>query len=160
MDRDKAEALGVTASLAGIGAAGLYAAESEGRATRNRQKQIRKNREERRQKKSAKSQARVSAAKTQAAEMKVQRLNDLNPKDLSADDKKIRTQLIKEQNDIIKGNKPKTPPSLLKSLGIRALPGVGAFIAMATAALSSTPAYGQGGKVCRGRSAASSAEKS
>ena len=88
--------------------------------------------------------------------MKVQRLNELNPKDLSADDKKIRTQLIKEQNDIIKGNKPKTPLSLLKSLGLRALPGVGAFIAM----FSSTPAYGQGGKVCRGRSAQRSAEKS
>jgi Flp pilus assembly protein TadB len=155
MDKDKAEALGVTASLAGIGAAGLYAAESEGRASRNRQKQIRKNREERRQKKSAASKARVSAAKTQAAEMAKKRLNDINPKNLSADDKKIRTQLIKEQNDIIKGNKPKTPTSVLKSLGLRALPAVGAFIAM----LSPTPAYGQGGKVCRGRPAQSSAEK-
>jgi len=85
-----------------------------------------------------------------------ERLSNLNPKDLSADDRKIRTQLIKEQNDIIKGNKPKTPPSLLKFLGLRALPAVGAFIAM----LSSTPAYGQGGKVCRGRSAQRSAEKS
>ena len=92
----------------------------------------------------------------QAAEMAKKRLNDINPKNLSADDKKIRTQLIKEQNDIIKGNKPKTPTSVLKSLGLRALPAVGAFIAM----FSSTPAYGQGGKVCRGRSAQGSAEKS
>ena len=160
MDKDKAEALGAATSLAGIGAYGLYEAGSEGRASRNRQKQIRKKREERRQKKSAASQARVSAAKTQAAEMAKKRLNDINPKNLSADDKKIRTQLIKEQNDIIKGNKPKTPTSVLKSLGLRALPGVGAFITMATAAFSSTPAYGQGGKVCRGRPAQGSAEKS
>ena len=156
MDRDKAEALGAAASLAGIGAFGLYEIGSEGRASRKRQKRIRKRKEERRQKRSAASQARVSAAKTQAAEMAKERLSNLNPKDLSADDKKIRTQLIKEQNDIIKGNKPKTPTSLLKSLGLRALPGVGAFIAM----FSSTPAYGQGGKVCRGRSAQRSAEKS
>jgi len=155
MDKDKAEALGVGASLAGIGAAGLYAAESEGRASRKRQKQIQKSREERRQKRSAASQARVSAAKTQAAEMAKERLRDLNPKDLSADDRKIRTQLIKEQNDIIKGNKPKTPLFLLKALGLRALPAVGAFISM----FSSTPAYAQGGKVHRGRSAQSSAEK-
>ena len=151
MDKDKAEALGVTAALAGLGAAGIYEAGSEGRASRKRQKQTKPKKIARQSR-----EAQLKSGMESQAKEKLQRLQSIDPKDLETRDKKIRTQLIKEQKEAIKGNKLKTPTSLLKSLGLRALPAVGAFIAM----FSSTPAYGQGGKVYRGRSAQGSAEKS
>ena len=151
MDKDTLETIAEfgypAAGAAGIGgAAGAYAAKKIDERKQTKPKRSARQRRT----------AQLKAGMESQAKEKLQRLQSINPKDLETRDRKIRTQLIKEQKEAIKGNKIKTPTSLLKSLGLRALPAVGAFIAM----LSPTPAYGQGGKVCRGRSAQGSAEKS
>ena len=61
----------------------------------------------------------------------------------------MRTAYIKEQKNILNDLKPKTAASIAKSIGLKSIPGIGAFIA----AISSTPAYQHGGKVHRGRKA-------
>ena len=72
-----------------------------------------------------------------------------------AEDKKIKTELIKREKDILKGLKPASLAKTAAKIGLKSIPAVGAFLSM----FSSTPAYAHGGKVSRGRSAQGSAEK-
>ena len=71
--------------------------------------------------------------------MELDRLTKINPSNLSTRDRKVRQELIRRQKDIIKGAKPQTLAKAATKLGLRSIPGVGAFLA----AVSSTPA-GQG----------------
>ena len=94
------------------------------------------------------SQGRNNARKA-AAETRLAQLQNIKPSNLSTEDRKVRTAYIKEQKNILKDLKPKTVASIAKSIGLKSIPGIGAFIGM----FSSTPAYSHGGKVHRGRSA-------
>jgi len=154
MDERKAEALGSAAALGLMGGMAYLEGSADAREKKRRQRKIEKRAEERR-KRRIPGENRDRAARTDLAKERLDRLQEINVKNLTKEDKQIRNQLIKDQKEIIKGNKPIKPTSLLRSLGLRALPAVGAFIS----AVTPTPAYGQGGKVCRGRSAATSAEK-
>ena len=158
MDEDKAEALGAAAALGLMGGAAYIEGSADARAAKRRQREREKRLRERREKRRAapfSRENRTRAARTSVARDQLTRLQEIDAKNLTKKDNQIRKQLIKDQKEIIKGNKPIKPTSLLRSLGLRALPAVGAFIS----AVTPTPAYGQGGKVCRGRSAATSAEK-
>lgn len=155
MDEDKAEALGAAATLGLMGGAAYIEGSADARAAKRRQRDRERKLEQRKEKRRIPRENRNRAARTDLAKERLTRLQEINTKHLTKEDKQIRNQLIKDQKEIIKGNKPIKPTSLLRSLGLRALPAVGAFIS----AVTPTPAYGQGGKVCRGRSAATSAEK-
>jgi len=155
MDEDKAEALGAAAALGLMGGAAYIEGSADARAAKRRQRDRERKLEQRKEKRRIPRENRNRAARTDLAKERLTRLQEINTKHLTKEDKQIRNQLIKDQKEIIKGNKPIKPTSLLRSLGLRALPAVGAFIS----AVTPTPAYGQGGKVCRGRSAATSAEK-
>ena len=155
MDERKVEALGTAATLGLIGGAAYLEGSKDARAAKRRQRDRERKLEQREEKRRIPRENRNRAARTDLAKERLTRLQEINTKHLTKEDKQIRNQLIKDQKEIIKGNKPIKPTSLLKSLGLRALPAVGAFIS----AVTPTPAYGQGGKVCRGRSAATSAEK-
>ena len=155
MDEDKAEALGAAAALGLIGGAAYIEGSADARAAKRRQRDRERKPEKRKEKRRIPRENRNRAARTELAEERLKRLQEINVKNLTKEDNQIRNQLIKDQKEIIKGNKPIKPTSLLRSLGLRALPAVGAFIS----AVTPTPAFGQGGKVCRGRSAATSAEK-
>ena len=155
MDEDKAEALGGAATLGLMGGAAYIEGSADARAAKRRQRDRERKLEQRKEKRRIPRENRNRAARTDLAKERLTRLQEINTKHLTKEDKQIRNQLIKDQKEIIKGNKPIKPTSLLRSLGLRALPAVGAFIS----AVTPTPAYGQGGKVCRGRSAATSAEK-
>ena len=154
MDERKAEALGSAAALGLMGGMAYLEGSADAREKKRRQRKIEKRAEERR-KRRIPGENRDRAARTELAKERLTRLQEIDAKNLTKEDNQIRKQLIKDQKEIIKGNKPIKPTSLLKSLGLRALPAVGAFIS----AVTPTPAFGQGGKVCRGRSAATSAEK-
>tara|TARA_R100000406_G_scaffold64560_1_gene45338 strand:- start:371 stop:853 length:483 start_codon:yes stop_codon:yes gene_type:complete len=158
MDERKVEALGSAAALGLMGGAAYLEGSKDARAEKKRQREKEKRLRERREKRRARPfsrENRTRAARTSVARDQLTRLQEIDVRNLTKEDKQIRNQLIKDQKEIIKGNKPIKPTSLLKSLGLRALPAVGAFIS----AVTPTPAFGQGGKVCRGRSAATSAEK-
>ena len=127
------------AATAGTVAAGVglaaYEADEHNRVKRRSQKK----REQSRQEKRTKALARTNATKTATAKMELDRITKINPKDLSTRDRKIRQELIKRQKNIIKGAKPETLAKAAARLGLRSIPGVGAFLT----AVSSTPA-GQG----------------
>jgi Flp pilus assembly protein TadB len=156
MDEDKAEALGAAAALGLMGGAAYIEGSADARAAKRRQRDRERKLEQRKEKRRIPRENRNRAARTDLAKERLTRLQEINTEHLTKEDKQIRNQLIKDQKEIIKGNKPIKPTSLLRSLGLRALPAVGAFIS----AVTPTPAYGQGGKVCRGRKASGSAEKS
>ena len=71
--------------------------------------------------------------------MELDRLTKINPSHLTTRDRKVRQELIRRQKDVIKGAKPQTLAKAAAKLGLRSIPGVGAFLT----AVSSTPA-GQG----------------
>ena len=127
-----AAAIGTVAAGAGLAA---YEADSHNRHMRNSKKRRQKDTEERR----AKGLARANATKTATAKMELDRLTKINPSHLSTRDRKVRQELIKRQRDIMKGAKPQTLAKAAAKLGLRSIPGVGAFLT----AVSSTPA-GQG----------------
>lgn len=153
MDERKAEALGSAAALGLMGGMAYLEGSADAREKKRRQRKIEKRAEQRRERRIP-SENRNRAARTDLAKERLTRLQEISVKNLTKEDKQIRNQLIKDQKEIIKGNKPIKPTSLLRSLGLRALPAVGAFIS----AFTPTPAYKHGGKVCRGRKAAGSAE--
>tara|TARA_R100001591_G_C4239305_1_gene154113 strand:+ start:73 stop:543 length:471 start_codon:yes stop_codon:yes gene_type:complete len=154
MDERKAEALGSAAALGLMGGMAYLEGSADAREKKRRQRKIEKRAEERR-KRRIPGENRDRAARTDLAKERLARLQEINVKNLTKEDNQIRNQLIKDQKEIIKGNKPIKPTSLLRSLGLRALPAVGAFIS----AVTPTPAYAHGGKINRGRPAAVSAEK-
>ena len=73
--------------------------------------------------------------KMQTASLRLERLQRIKPSDLDARDRKIRTAYIKEQKGILKGLKPSTSTGIAKVIGLRSIPGIGAFLT----AISSTP---------------------
>tara|TARA_S200002703_G_scaffold136211_1_gene125432 strand:- start:470 stop:913 length:444 start_codon:yes stop_codon:yes gene_type:complete len=87
----------------------------------------------------AQRKTKTKGMQTKLAKAKLEQLRDIKSKDLSVKERKIKNELMDRQKDIIKGNKP---PSLAKAaakVGLRTIPGVGAFLT----AFSSKPA-GQG----------------
>ena len=155
MDEKKVEALGTAATLGLIGGTAYLEGSKDERAKKRERREREKRLKERRERREVSRENRNRTAKTELAKERLNRLQKIDVMDLSKDNNQIRKQLIKDQKEIIKGNKPVKPTSLLKRLGLRALPAVGAFIA----AIAPTPAYKQGGKVHRGRRASSSFEK-
>ena len=149
LSRDEKAALGYAGTLVG-GAAAIVA--SEGARERREKKRSREIREKSRERVQARrertSQGRNQARKV-AAETRLAQLQRIKPSDLSSEDRQIRNAYIKEQKNILKDLKPKTVLSIAKSIGLKTIPGIGAFLT----AFSSTPAYYHGGKVHRGRKA-------
>jgi hypothetical protein len=119
---------------AGAGLA-AYEADEHNRVKRRSQKK----REQSRQEKRTKALAKTNATKTTTAKMELDRLTKINPSHLTTRDRKVRQELIRRQKDVIKGAKPQTLAKAAAKLGLRSIPGVGAFLT----AVSSTPA-GQG----------------
>jgi len=149
LSRDEKAAVGYAGTLVG-GAAAIVA--SEGARERRENKRSREIREKSRERVQARrektSQGRNQARKA-AAETRLTQLQRIRPSDLSKEDRKVRTAYIKEQKNILKDLKPKTAASIAKSIGLKAIPGLTAFLT----AFGSSPAYQQGGKVHRGRKA-------
>ena len=151
MADDKEKALAATGAFAAGSGAAMYLGTADDRRIKNKKKKIKDQR-------TATSQARTAktnAARTELSEEKIKQLERIQSKDLSAEDKKIKTELIKREKDIIKGLKPASLARTAAKIGLKSIPAVGAFLSM----FSSTPAYADGGKVFRGRAAQGSAEK-
>ena len=127
--------------LTGVGLAGILGLEAMKPAKR-------KPRKRRPIKKSS------NASSIRLAQEEVERLQRIKSKDLSPKDRKIKQELIKRQKDIIKGLKPETLPKIAAKIGLKAIPGVGTFLAglgpkkMGT---SSLDGFKKGGAVMRGR---------
>ena len=126
-----------TAAAAGAGAmaatvvGGIVASSNESQARKVRKK-MKKNTETKR----AARKEDVRAGKNNLAKMQLRELQNINSKDLNLQDRKIHKELVKRQKDIIKGT---TPPTLAKTaakIGLKSIPGVGAFLT----AISSKPA--------------------
>ena len=126
-----------TAAAAGAGAiaatvvGGVVASTDESQARKIRRK-MKANTEAKR----AARKEKVREGKNKLAKMQLKDLQNINSRDLNLQDKKIHKELIKRQKDIIKGT---TPPTLAKTaakIGLKSIPGVGAFLA----AISSKPA--------------------
>jgi hypothetical protein len=139
--------------LAGIGTAGTLAtiagavALDEGVAHQRRMKKAKKERDARRQERAKVRQDKLSNLKVKAAQQNVSQLEKINEKNLSNRDKKIRRELINREKDIIKGAKPRTLTSIASKVGLKSIPGVGAFLSL----FASTPAYRRGGNVNKKR---------
>lgn len=95
-----------------------------------------------------------NASSIRLAQEEVGRLEKIKSKDLSPKDREIKQELIKRQKDIIKGLKPEALPKIAAKMGLKAIPGVGTFLAglgpkkMGT---SSLDGFKKGGAVMRGR---------
>jgi Flp pilus assembly protein TadB len=143
------EAVAYAATLVG-GAAAILGSEaaSERRKNKRHRKLQEKSRERVQARREKTSQGRNQARKA-AAETRLTQLQRIRPSDLSKENRKVRTAYIQEQKNILKDLKPKTATSIAKSIGLKAIPGLTAFLT----AFSSSPAYQQGGRVHRGRKA-------
>lgn len=152
-DNDVKKAVGATAAAAGAAGAalGMYEADSDNRKIRKAKKERQKGRAAR----STQRQASIAESTRKVAQQRLEELERIRPQDLSAEDRKIRQAYIKEQKSVIKGATKSTAKDLAKSLGLRSIPGLGAFISL----FASKPAYAHGGKVHRGRTAGQSSEK-
>jgi Flp pilus assembly protein TadB len=146
--KDK-EALGYAGTI--IGGTGAIVAQDFVRERREnkRRREMQKKSEERIQARKEKTSRGRNQARKAAAETRLTQLQRIKPSDLSPENRKVRTAYIQEQKNILKDLKPKTAASIAKSIGLKAIPGLTAFLA----AFSSTPAYYHGGKVHRGRKA-------
>ena len=151
MADDKEKALAATGAFAAASGAAVYLGTEDERRIKNKKKK-------RKDRQTATSQARTAktnAAQAELSQEKIRQLERIQSKDLSAEDKKVKTELIKREKDIIKGVKPASLAKIAAKIGLKSIPAVGAFLSM----FSCTPAYAHGGKVSRGRSAQGSAEK-
>ena len=108
---------------------------------------IKKDRDTKRREKSKVRRAKIDATTAKIAQQKIGQLENINEKHLSARDKKIRRELINREKDVIKGLKPRTLTSIASKVGLKSIPGVGAFLSL----FASTPAYGRGGNVNKKR---------
>ena len=81
--------------------------------------------------------------KIKTAQIKIDELKKIKPSNLSQKNVKARNALIQQQKEIVKGLTKTSAKELAKKYGLASIPVVGAFIATAATALSSTPA-GQG----------------
>jgi hypothetical protein len=132
-DNRKLMGAALAGGIAGAGGAAAIGASTSIRDRRRRRKQDASEKKafERRQA-TKKTQTKV---KKQTAEFRLERLQRIKPSDLDPRDRKIRTAYIKEQKNILKGLKPNPTASIAKTIGLRSLPGIGAFLT----AISSTP---------------------
>ena len=126
----KAEAAG--AALMGVaGAASIYSMGPTN--TKTNRIQDRRNKQS---KKLNQSKVKVDKAKLSFAKEDLKRLQNIKNSDLDKSNIKVKNELIKKQKDIIKKGTSNTLKDIAKKIGLRAIPGAGAFIA----AFSSSPA--------------------
>jgi hypothetical protein len=96
-----------------------------------------------------------NASSIRLAQEEVGRLEKIKSKDLSPNNREIKQELIKRQKDIIKGLKPETLPKIAAKVGLKSIPGVGAFLSALTPKPagkgSSLDGFKKGGAVMRGR---------
>jgi|TARA_B100000900_G_scaffold308215_1_gene266895 hypothetical protein len=126
----KTEVLGA-ALLGASGAASIYSLGPKNTKTDRIQK-----RKKKQSKKIKESKAKVDKAKLSFAKEDLKRLEKIKNSDLSKSNIKVKNELIKKQKDIIKKGTSNTLKDIAKKIGLRAIPGAGAFIA----AFSSSPA--------------------
>ncbi len=149
LTKKEKEALGYAGAMTGaVGAMAATEAISARQENKRRNERRTKQQERAEVRKEKTSQGRNQARKA-AAETRLAQLQRIKPSDLSPENRQIRNAYIKEQKNILKDLKPKTVLSIAKSIGLKTIPGIGAFLT----AFSSTPAYQHGGKVHRGRKA-------
>jgi len=126
----KAEAAG--AALMGVaGAASIYSMGPKNTKTNRTQE-----RRDKQNKKLNQSKVKVDKAKLSFAKEDLKRLQNIKNSDLDKSNIKVKNELIKKQKDIIKKGTSNTLKDIAKKIGLRAIPGAGAFIA----AFSSSPA--------------------
>ena len=126
----KAEAAG--AALMGVaGAASIYSMGPTN--TKTNRIQDRRNKQS---KKLNQSKVKVDKAKLSFAKEDLKRLQSIKNSDLDKSNIKVKNELIKKQKDIIKKGTSNTLKDIAKKIGLRAIPGAGAFIT----AFSSSPA--------------------
>ena len=126
----KAEAAG--AALMGVaGAASIYSMGPTN--TKTNRIQDRRNKQS---KKLNQSKVKVDKAKLSFAKEDLKRLQNIKNSDLDKSNIKVKNELIKKQKDIIKKGTSNTLKDIAKKIGLKAIPGAGAFIA----AFSSSPA--------------------
>ena len=130
MANRKAEAAG--AALMGVaGAASIYSMGPKN--TKTNRTQERRNKQN---KKLNQSKVKVDKAKLSFAKEDLKRLQKIKNSDLDRSNIKVKNELIKKQKDIIKNGTSNTLKDIAKKIGLRAIPGAGAFIT----AFSSSPA--------------------
>ena len=140
----KAEAAG--AALMGVaGAASIYSMGPKNTKTNRTQE-----RRDKQNKKLNQSKVKVDKAKLSFAKEDLKRLQNIKNSDLDKSNIKVKNELIKKQKDIIKKGTSNTLKDIAKKIGLRAIPGAGAFIT----AFSSSPAgkgssFGKGEKIVR-----------
>ena len=144
VSRKKMGDIGTAGALATIATAVVA---DEGVAHQRRRKKAKKARDEKRRKESAARRATINATTIKISEQKISQLEKINEKHLSARDRKIRRELINREKEIIKGVKPRTLASIASKVGLKTIPGVGAFLSL----FASTPAYRRGGTVNKRR---------
>ena len=127
------------AVLAGAGATAAGATLAAGKLASKKKKPTK------RQPTKARSRHAINAkdTKVKTAQIKIDELKKIKPSNLSPKNVKARNALIQQQKEIIKGLTKTSAKELAKKYGLASIPVVGAFIATAAAALSTTPA-GQG----------------
>ena len=134
----KAEAAG--AALMGVaGAASIYSMSNRNTSSRNAINKTKSRAQERRIKQSKKineSKAKLNKLNASLAKEQLQRLKSIKNSDLEKKNIKVKNELIKKQKDIIKKGTSNTLKDIAKKIGLRAIPGAGAFIT----AFSSSPA--------------------
>jgi hypothetical protein len=119
----KAEAAG--AALMGVaGAASIYSMGPKNTKTNRTQE-----RRDKQNKKLNQSKVKVDKAKLSFAKEDLKRLQNIKNSDLDKSNIKVKNELIKKQKDIIKKGTSNTLKDIAKKIGLRAIPGAGAFIA-------------------------------
>jgi len=140
----KMEAAGA-ALMGAAGAASIYSLGPKNTKTNRIQERRKKQ-----NKKITESKTKINQAKISLAKEQLQRLERIKNGDLEKKNVKVKNELIKKQKDIIKKGTSSTLKDIAKKIGLRAIPGAGAFIA----AFSSSPAgkgssFGKGEKMVR-----------
>jgi len=126
----KMEAAGA-ALMGAAGAASIYSLGPKNTKTNRIQERRKKQ-----NKKITESKTKINQAKISLAKEQLQRLERIKNGDLEKKNVKVKNELIKKQKDIIKKGTSNTLKDIAKKIGLRAIPGAGAFIA----AFSSSPA--------------------
>ena len=119
------------ALMGAAGAASIYSLGPKNTKTNRIQERRKKQ-----NKKITESKTKINQAKISLAKEQLQRLERIKNGDLEKKNVKVKNELIKKQKDIIKKGTSNTLKDIAKKIGLRAIPGAGAFIA----AFSSSPA--------------------
>jgi len=126
----KMEAAGA-ALMGAAGAASIYSLGPKNTKTNRIQERRKKQ-----NKKITESKAKIDKAKLNFAKEDLKRLQKIKNSDLSKSNIKVKNELIKKQQDIIKKGTSNTLKDIAKKIGLKTIPGAGAFIT----AFSSSPA--------------------